>query len=345
MNLKELQAFDSSIELVGSKQLAFDIAGISNAQEPLDETLVYIKGKRFLNNLGEYSKRKSFPKSLGLIQKDYFKKLDKNSLDFLEESFGALGIVESVAKSMCFVSKPFYEQKFSGLNYQADGRTLGTCDIDSDAEIAPGVFIGENVKIGSGTKIMAGCNILPCSTIGENCVVFPNVTLYPYVRVGNRTTIHAGTVIGTDGFGYNFFDGKHQKIWHFSGVQIGDDVEIGSNTMIDAGAFTPTEIGNGTKIDNDVQISHNVKVREHVIICGKTGLAGSVEVKDFCSFGAAAGVAPSAVIGKGAQIAGRAVVSENAIIPPASIYAGHPARPLKEWLKSQATLWKLVKKK
>ncbi len=185
---------------------------------------------------------------------------------------------------------------------------------------------------------------MPNVQIGDGTIIFPNVTLYPFTSIGENCRIHAGTVIGTDGFGYNFFNGEHQKIWHLAGVEIANDVEIGCNTMIDAGAFTPTSIGNGTKIDNAVQLSHNVKVHNHVVICGTTGIAGSVEIEDYCAFGAGAGVAPAAKLGKGSQVAARAVVSENAVVAPGEVMAGHPARPLKDWMRSQATLRRLSKK-
>lgn len=345
MKLKYLVSVDSSIKLLSSASIDdMAIEGISNSDDPKANTIVFLKNKKYHNLLGKRSSEQKFPTCLLLIEQAYQESLSDESRHELEAAFPMFGTVSKVDNSMSLLSRPFYDEKFSHLNFQVDGRTLGRADVHPDAEVAQGVFIGEGVKVGRGTKILSGCSILPNVEIGENCLIFPNVTFYPYCRIGNDCRIHAGTVIGTDGFGYNFFNSAHQKVWHFSGVVIGNQVEIGCNTMIDAGAFTPTEIGNGSKIDNDVQISHNVKVREHVIICGKTGLAGSVEVKNYCSFGAGAGVAPSAIIEEGAQVAGRAVVSENAIVPAGSIYAGHPARPLKDWLKTQAATRKLVKR-
>lgn len=344
MKISELKKIDPSIEVLKGIIDDFDIKGISNSDNPKKHTIVFLKNKKYLNLLGHRSKENFFGESILLVQKSYQDSMGEDDRFKIDKLFSYIGTVQSVDQAMCLLSKPFYDLKFSLLNLQVDGRQLGSSDIHPDAEISQGVFIGENVKIGAGTIIMPGCNILPQVEIGENCLIFPNVTIYPYSQIGDNCRIHAGTVIGADGFGYNFFNGKHQKIWHYSGVVIGNDVEIGCNAMLDAGAFTPTQIGSGTKIDNDVQISHNVKVGEHVIICGKSGLAGSVEVQDYCAFGAGAGVAPSAVIEKGAQVAARAVVSENAVVPAGSVYAGHPARPLKEWLHGHAVLRKLAKK-
>jgi UDP-3-O-[3-hydroxymyristoyl] glucosamine N-acyltransferase len=344
MKFEELIKFDSTIVVKSGNPESLDILGISHSDDPLTNTFVFIKGYRFHKNLGRKANETKFPNCGLFIQEDYYHQLKQEDVDQLQVKFNWIATVNDVDQSMCKLSKPYYDELFSELNLQVDGRQMGTAIIDSSAEISQGVFVGEDVIIDANVKILPGCVILPKVRIGKNTILYPNITLYPYTEIGDNCRIHAGTVMGTDGFGYNFFDGEHQKIWHIAGVKIGNNVEIGCNTMIDAGAFTATVIGDGSKIDNDVQISHNVKIDKHVIICGKTGLAGSVEVKDYCGFGAGAGVAPSAIIEQGAQVAARAVVSENTIVKAKEIVAGHPARPLKEWMRSQATLRKLSKK-
>lgn len=344
MKFLDLKEVDNSINLIHGNPANLIISGISHSDAPQENTFVFLKNKRFLNSLGRRSSNDSFLKSGVLVEESFFNDLKEEVQSEIQSRFLWCATIRSVNEGMCLLSKPFHELMFDDLNFQVDGRQLNETSIDPSAEIAQGVFIGEDVVIGKNVKILHGCTILPKVTIGDDCILFPNVTIYPYTTIGNRCRIHAGTVIGTDGFGYNFFDGKHQKIWHLAGVNIENDVEIGCNTMIDAGAFIATSIGNGSKIDNDVQISHNVLIKEHVIICGKTGLAGSVEVDDYCAFGAASGIAPGARLGKGSQVAGRAVVSENALIPPGEVVAGHPARPLKVWLRTQAAINKLLKK-
>jgi len=344
MKVSDLQELDRSINIKTGNPDGFIINGICQSEEPVENTFTFLKNKRYLNSLGGKVAGSSYPKTGIMVEEDFWDKMDDAQKSGVATSFAWVATLKSVSEGMCTLSKPFYDALYSNLNYQVDGRQMGEVQIDPSAEISQGVFIGEKAVIGKNVKIMSGCVIQPRVSIGDDTIIFPNVTIYPYTQIGERCRIHAGTVIGTDGFGHNFFDGKHQKVWHLAGVEIKNDVEIGCNSMVDSGAFTKTCIGNGTKIDNDVQVSHNVKIHNHVVICGTTGIAGSVEVQDYAGFGAGVGVGPAAKIGKGAQIAARAVVSENTIVADGEVMAGHPARPLRDWLRAQAVLRKLSKK-
>lgn len=343
MKIENLVDFDSSFELVHKNPEVVETLGISHLDAPLKDTFIFIASKKFLKNLGR--KKPDFDSSkIGVIvQKDFF----EESEEFQKEikKYAWVAHVDKVSSAMCFFSKPFYDQKFDALNLYVDGRQMNKVSIDPDAQIAQNVFIGENVEIAADVIIMPGTMIMPNCKIGKGTIIFPNVTLYPFTSIGSGCRIHSGTVIGTDGFGYNFIEGQHTKIWHLYGVEIGNDVEVGANTMIDCGAFQPTRIGNGTKLDNDVQIAHNAQVGNHVILCGKAGVSGSVEVGDYVVFGAGAGAAPGVQIGMGAQIASRATISENSIVAPKEVLAGTPARPLKEWMRGQAKLRRLAKEK
>jgi UDP-3-O-[3-hydroxymyristoyl] glucosamine N-acyltransferase len=344
MNFKELQNFDSSLTIYNTNPTDFKISGISHSDAPQAGTFIFIKSSRFHKDIGRRCERDKFLDAGVVVEEKYFQSLSDDEKSKLASLFEWTATVQNVNHAMCTLSKPFYDKRYDGYNFQVDGRKLGTVKIDPTARIAENVFIGENVTIGENCQILPGVNIMPDVTIGNNTILFPNVTLYPLTKIGNECRIHAGTVIGSDGFGYNFFNGSHNKIWHLNGVTIADRVEIGGNTMIDCGAFIDTFIDEGTRIDNLVQLSHNVQIGKHVIVCGTTGIAGSVEISDYAAFGAGAGVAPNARIGTGAQVAARACISENAIIEPKSIMGGHPARPVKEWLRSQAVLKKLAKK-
>lgn len=343
MTFSQLLELEGSITLIHGDEGSFDIEGISHSDDPQSGTFVFLKNKRFFNSLGRKSKEQSFTETGVFVEQKFWSTLGEQEQVRLKSSFTWLAILGDVNRAMCTLSKPFYDKMYGDLNLQVDARQMGTALVDPTADISQGVFIGEDVTIEKNVKLMPGCVILPKVTIAQGTILFPNVTIYPYTKIGAHCRIHSGTVIGTDGFGYNFFDGKHQKIWHLAGVELGEHVEIGCNTMIDAGAFTPTYIGDGSKIDNDVQISHNVKIQKHVIICGKTGIAGSVEIDDYCAFGAMSAVAPAARIGRGAQVAAKAGVSENAVVPDGATMAGYPARPLKEWMRAQATLSKISK--
>ena len=344
MKFSDLKNIESSLNPLHGNVEAFDIKCISHADDPRPETFIFIKSKKFLENIGRRSQTKNYTNCGILIEESVASLIEEDDFSYLKKDFAWIASIENVSNGMCSLTKPFYDEMYAEINFQADGRTLGEADIDPSAEIATTAFIGSHVKIGKNVRILPGCVLLPHTSVGDNTILFPNVTLYPFTQIGKSCRIHAGTVIGCDGFGYNFIDGEHKKIWHLYGVLIKDEVEIGCNTMIDNGAFIETTIGSRTRIDNDVQISHNVLIGENVVICGKTGLAGSVEVSDFCAFGAQSGVAPAARLGKGVQVAARGAVSENARVEPGLVVAGHPARPLKEWLRGQAALRKLTKK-
>ena len=147
-------------------------------------------------------------------------------------------------------------------------------------------------------------------------------------------------VIGSDGFGYTFHQGQHKKIWHMGGVIIQDDVEIGSNSSVDMGTFSPTIIGAGTRIDNLVQVAHNCKIGKGCVLCGQSGVAGSAILEDFVVLGGRAAIGPDVHIGMGAQIAGGAKVTDG-VWPAGSKLGGHPARDLREWMKGLAYVRKM----
>lgn len=313
------------------------IAGISSYLAPKENTIVFVKTSKFLNELGRLESNHLSNFSI-VTTEDFYK---KNSEPLGECK--SLFLSKNISESMCTLSKPFYDELYKDLNYFVDGRQLNLASIDPFSDISQDVFIGSNVTIEKNVVIMSGVRIMPNVHIKEGTIIYPNVTIYPYVQIGKNCRVHSNTTIGSDGFGYNFVNGAHQKIWHIGGVRIEDDVEIGSNTCIDNGCFIETFIGSGTKIDNQVQISHNARIGKNCILCGKSGVAGSCELEDYVVFAAGSGAAPGARIGAGSQIAAAAVISENAIVPAKSTLAGHPARPLKEWLKTKAKINQLVK--
>ncbi len=342
MKAQELKNIDKSFNICFGDEASVEVSSISHAYEPNDETFIFIKNKKFLSEIGRLSKNIKFLKTGIVFEKSFYESL--TDISDLKEKFLWFATVDDVNRAMCHFSKPFYDKKYGELNYFVDGRQMGSAKIDPFSDIAQNVFIGENVIIEKNVRIYPGSVILPHCHISQGTIIYPNVTLYPFSNIGENCRIHSGTTIGTDGFGYNFFDGSHHKVWHLAGVEISSDVEIGASSKIDGGAFIPTRIGKGTKIDNLVQISHNAQIGEHNIFAGKSGVAGSAETDSYCVFAASSGTAPGARLGKGCQVAALSVVSENAIVAPGSILSGHPARPLKEWLKSQAKLRQLINK-
>ncbi|QLQ31189.1 MAG: UDP-3-O-(3-hydroxymyristoyl)glucosamine N-acyltransferase [Candidatus Thiothrix singaporensis] len=193
--------------------------------------------------------------------------------------------------------------------------------IAEDAEVADLCSIGAHVVIESGTRIAsgviieAGCVIGRDCRIGENSRLYPNVTLYPGTEIGKRCIIHAGAVLGADGFGFAP-DGKSWfKIPQVGNVVVGNDVEIGSNTCIDRAAMGSTIIGDGVKLDNLLQIAHNVQIGEHTAMAACTAVAGSVRIGRYCQIGGMSAIAGHLDITDNVVVTGTSLVSHSLTKP------------------------------
>jgi UDP-3-O-[3-hydroxymyristoyl] glucosamine N-acyltransferase len=207
--------------------------------------------------------------------------------------------------------------------------------------IHPGAVIMDGATIGDGSEIGPNTVIYENAIIGENSQIRANVTIAERCIIGSNVIIHPGTVIGSDGYGYEFSEGKHVKIDQVGIVEIGDNVEIGSNTTVDRARFGKTVIGEGTKIDNLVQIGHNVIIGKHCLIVSQCGLAGSCRIEDYVTVAAQSGIAGHVTVGAKAILAGRSGVTTN--LPGGIVYSGKPALPMKEETKLQAHVRRLPK--
>jgi UDP-3-O-[3-hydroxymyristoyl] glucosamine N-acyltransferase len=175
----------------------------------------------------------------------------------------------------------------------------------------------------------------------------PRVTLYPGARIGNRVILHAGVVLGSDGFGYVLAEGRYHKFPQLGQVIVEDDVEIGSNSTVDRGSLGKTVIGEGTKIDNLCHVAHNVSIGRHCVIAAGTGIAGSVEIGDHVVMGGQVGIADHIRIEDNVQIGGQSGLFPGKIVRKGSVIWGTPARLLEDFKKQQAylaSLPNLVKK-
>lgn len=195
--------------------------------------------------------------------------------------------------------------------------------------IAPNASVLRGARIGKGSRIGAGAVVGEGVVIGEDCVIGPNVTICQGCLVGDRVILHPGVVIGADGFGFEFVEGRHRKIEQLGIVRIGNDVEIGASTTIDRARFGETVIGEGTKIDNQVQIGHNCLIGKHCIIVAQTGISGSTRIGDYVVLAAQSGVAGHLTIADRVTLGGRSGVISS-IDEPGGTYFGYPARPFKE---------------
>jgi UDP-3-O-[3-hydroxymyristoyl] glucosamine N-acyltransferase len=197
--------------------------------------------------------------------------------------------------------------------------------IDPTAHIGPLCFIGNNATVAREAVLQGQVHVGDECQVGEECLIYPNVTLYPKTQLGKRVRIHAGTVIGSDGFGYVFDNGAHRKVPQVGNVVVQDDVEIGANVAIDRGALGPTVIGKGTKIDNLVQIAHNVAIGEHSLVVAQAGVAGSTRLGSYVTLAGQVGLAGHLKIGNRVTIAAQSGVMHD--IPDGQKWFGTPAAP------------------
>ena len=223
--------------------------------------------------------------------------------------------------------------------------------IDSLAFVSPSAKIGENVYIGAfayiGDNVVIGdgCQIYPnvviCENakVGNDCLFYPNVTIYHDCHVGNRVTLHAGSVVGSDGFGFAPSENGYDKIPQIGIVTIEDDVEIGANTCIDRSTMGSTFVRKGVKLDNLVQIAHNTDIGANTVMSAQVGIAGSTKVGQWCMFGGQVGIAGHITIGNkvflGAQSGVPSSLKDNQTL------IGTPPMEKLPYFKSQAIFQKL----
>lgn len=208
-----------------------------------------------------------------------------------------------------------------------------TAKLGANVTIEAFVTVGENAVLGANVVLCANVFVGENVQVGENSMLHPNVTLYDGCILGKSVVIHAGSVIGADGFGYVATPGAHEKLPQIGNVVIEDDVEIGACATVDRAAIGSTRIGKGCKIDNLVQIAHNVQLGEHTVISAQTGISGSCKVGAHVTMGGSVGLGDHVEIGDWAMIGAGAGFPSNKKVPGKQIYFGQPARPYQEMRK------------
>lgn len=214
-----------------------------------------------------------------------------------------------------------------------DARIGKNVSIQANVEVGPRAVIGDGVVLCPGVFVGADC------VIGDGSLLYPNVTVMDRVTIGKSVIIHAGAVIGSDGFGYVTVNGTHRKVPHIGTVLIEDNVEIGANVTVDRGVCGATRIGRGTKIDNLVQIGHNVEIGEDCLVVAMSGIAGSARIGNRVTLAGQSGVAGHLTVGDGCVVAARGVVARD--LAPNSFVSGFPARPHRENMRVIAATHKL----
>ena len=251
-------------------------------------------------------------------------------------------LLKSVRAALVFVDDPQdaciailrefrTEPRRPRIGVSSEAQISPSATIGPDCNIFPGVFIDEQVTIGSRCDLYPGVYVGRNSKIGDDCRLYPHVVLYSDVLLGNRVIVHASAVLGADGFGYRFRNGRFEKIPQLGWVEVADDCEIGACATIDRGMIGATRIGEGTKLDNLVMIGHNCQLGRHNAFASQVGLAGSVTTGDYVRCAGQVGIADHVHLGRGCTLGAKAGVHKD--IPEGDTQIGYPARPEQEQLR------------
>jgi UDP-3-O-[3-hydroxymyristoyl] glucosamine N-acyltransferase len=212
-------------------------------------------------------------------------------------------------------------------------------ELDKSISVGAYTYIGPSVKIGSNTIIYPNVYIGEGVQIGSDCIIWPGVVIRERVSIGSRVVIHPNSVIGREGFGFNFINGKHQRVPHNGTVIIEDDVEIGACCCIDRAKAGATRIGTGAKIDNQVQIAHNVKIGCGAILVGQVGIAGSAQIGAYAMLGGQVGVVDNVTVGDRVLATARSMIATD--IAPGITIGGAPAVQNQQHLREVIAIQRL----
>ena len=316
-------------ELVGGELIQGDpegvVSGLNSISEAAEGEVTFLGNPRYLAAL------KTTKATVVLVGPDFAEPLEGKALIRVSNPTFAFS---SVIRHFGPTARDFT----AGVHADASVSSKASFN-PQQVSIGPGAVIGDDVVIGDGTTIAAGVVIGHGARIGEDCLLHANCTIADRCILGNRVIIHSGSVIGSDGFGYEFVKGRHVKIDQVGIVQIDDDVEIGASTTVDRARFGRTWIGAGTKIDNQVQIAHNVIVGKHCIIVAHVALAGSVRMGDYVTLAGQVAIGGHLEICSQVTVLAKSGVTKNITEPGA--YIGFPAKPLMEGRRIGASQSKL----
>ena len=283
-------------EVFGDTEMT--VSGISTPEYPENNTVIYVKNKKWLERI---------PEDIKVCIVAPFNP---------ENSTHNYIIVKKEEKDRAFIEllKLFADVPFENKSGVSQNATVAKdVNIESDVFVGDFTVIEGKVSIGENTLIGSNCYVGKNSRIGKNCIIYPGVKIYPNTILGDRVIIHSGVVIGGDGFGYSLIDGVNTKIPQIGGVLIENDVEIGANTTIDRATIGYTKIGENTKIDNLVQIAHNVEIGKNTIICALCGISGSVKIGNNVVIAGAVGLKDHIVIEDDVYIGAKAGVMEKRV--------------------------------
>jgi UDP-3-O-[3-hydroxymyristoyl] glucosamine N-acyltransferase len=320
-------------KLLREADLSAEIAAVAPLDQGVPGTLVFLDNPKYADDLRMTRATACF--------------VSQRYADRVPESTAALVTGEPYAACAKVSAKLFPDSLRPGSVFGGAGVSPGAyihpeARLEPGVTVDPGAVIGPRAEIGEGTIIGPNAVIGPDVRIGRDCSIGPHATIL-YALIGDRVIIHPGVRVGQDGFGFAMSPRGHLKVPQIGRVIIQNDVEIGANTTIDRGANRDTIIGEGTKIDNLVQIGHNVTIGRHCVIVSQVGISGSTDIADFAAIGGQAGISGHLKIGMGAQIGAQAGVMTD--IPAGARFGGSPAQPMRDYMRSVATLNKIASRK
>lgn len=220
----------------------------------------------------------------------------------------------------------FRQQPAAGVSERASVHPTAT--VHPGVHVGPFVTIDAGAVVGERSVLYPGVYVGPDARIGGDCILYPNVVVYDRCVLGDRVTLHAGCVIGQDGFGYATHAGAHHKIPQSGNAVVEDDVELGAGCSVDRATVGSTVIGKGTKFSNAVTIGHGTKVGPHNLYVAQVGLAGSVQTGSYVVMGGQVGVAGHLKIGNNIKVAATSAIYKD--VPDGCDVGGTPALPLSE---------------
>lgn len=308
-------------ELIGDGSI--QIHALSPLEYVEDNALIFAEGD---NNL----KKAAASNAAAVLVNEHVKELSKPMIRVAEPFSAFLTLLER-----------FYPKRDATPGIHPTAVIATDVILGANVSIAPYVVIESGCVIGEGSVIKSHVHIGHNVTIGAHTTLHPSVTIYDDCRIGDRVVIHASTVIGSDGFGYRFKDGEHLKIPHVGYVVIGNDVEIGANTVIDRATVGATVVGDGTKIDNLVQVAHNVRLGKHNILCAFTGISGSSTTGNHVIFAANVGVSDHVQIDDGVILGARTGVPPRKHLKQGNVYLGNPSRPKDKALETELSVTRI----
>lgn len=328
ISVKEIAEFVKA-QMVGDGEVA--ISGIASLQSASPRDLVFVENEKHLHA--------AFASSAAAILAGDFA-ADK-------ESPKPLLIAKHPKLAFARAARLLYPRPGAAAGIHESATVDPSAKLAANVAIAPRAVIGPGVQIGSGTRIAAGCVIGAGVAIGQDCEIYPNVTIYPGTALANRVIVHAGAVLGSDGFGYvrDKATGHYEKFPQIGRLEIADDVEIGANATIDRGALEVTRMARGAKIDNLVHIGHNCQIGEDVVVAAQTGLSGSVTLEKNVLLGGQVGIGEGARIEEGVMLGGQGGVLPGKVLRgKGEAFWGTPARPLREYLKQLAAVARFARR-